>query len=433
MTIAKRRVFKTATVVTLWFACVVAGNSSEPGSTLQTQTSRTVRPAIVTLNADPFGTTADLSALTAKLQKIFADRRTYHAYAAGMETRVDLPESDRIERTVSLEANRSVSMESVTNVIAALLEAGASPVVFPVRTGAVNVSKLKPNPLTLMVQLKDSETDSGKSDQRPKALGWDVPTSSIVVDIPYLPVSDSLGSVELTNERVTIDEKRIDKTALQKEIADRVKASPRKHAMGVKFSPGVTYGAFEDFLRIAFTAGVRRINLEKFIHWDQQKTVTAAAADLTLTVPAELEEEVSSQPNKNDDVTWTVHSFNWSRLRTPLEVSVTATNWDKGFPPQTGGASPEELLAQRYRLTEREKSEGAAPIEELNYLEISGVKGIFFRAAQFDNHNRVWLNWQTLRYHRGKAQELQISIRGRRSDLDKLMAIVHSVSIGTSR
>lgn len=428
MTIAKRRVFTTVSVIILSLACMVMGNSFDPPLILTPQSSPTVRPATVTLNADPFGTTDDLAPLSEKLRKIFAERLTYHAYAVGMETRVDLPESDRIERTVTVDADRTVDVEVITNVIEALLDAGASPVVFPIRTGAANLAKLKPNPLTLMVRLKDSQTDSSKANQQSSASGWDVATSSIAVNITTTHASDSLATLDIsTEDDFTIEGKRIAKAALQQEFRDRAKMKPGKKAISVTVRPSVPFRVLEDIYQAAFAAGLKRVDLERLINWDNKKSVTATAAELVLTVPAELKEEVSSQPNKNGDVTWTVHYFTWTKRRVPLEVDVIVTNWDKDFPPEAGGGSPEELLAQRYAATQQEKSAGA-PIEELSYLEVGGVKGILFRAGQLDDHNKVWLSWQTLRYHKGKAQQLSISVRGIRSDLDKLMNVISSAS-----
>lgn len=394
------------------------------------------RPATIKLNAETIGTTADISPLSKTLQTIFADRRKNRAYAVGMETRSDLPESDRIERTVLIQADRGIQIATVTDVIEAVLDAGAGPVLFPTysRTRSQSLARLKPNPLTLVVQLKELDGSGSQGNQPTKSVSSEWGLTGIPVSLSSTTSVDSVALVQVGNEgEFTIDKKRIAKTALEKEIRDRIRANPGKKIISFKAFPGVRFGGLEDAYQAAFAAGAKRIELESFINWEDRKTVRAPIGDLVLTVPAQLSEEVSSDPSKNGDVTWTTYYFTWVRQRLALTVDVTVTNWDKDFPPETGGLRPEALLEQRYALTEREKSSGQAPIEELSYLELDGVKGIFFRATQFDDKNRIWLNWQTLRYHKDKAQQLSISVRGLRSDLDNLRTVIESVSFADRR
>ena len=80
------------------------------------------------LNADEIGTVDDPGPLAARLTQIFQERRANRAYRQGMETRADLPEEERIERTVFVKAPRSMRYGQVVQVIDALKGAGASPV-----------------------------------------------------------------------------------------------------------------------------------------------------------------------------------------------------------------------------------------------------------------------------------------------------------------
>jgi hypothetical protein len=160
------------------------------------------------------------------------------------------------------------------------------------------------------------------------------------------------------------------------------------------------------------------------------KTVTVPIADLTMTLPIELSgESPSSEAKKNGDVTWTDYSYEWktkgekSDLR--LNLFVFVTNWDNKFPPEAGGVSLDVMLEQSYAATERHKNSGE--IEELRYLELNGVKGVFFRAPNRQDKNRINLVWETVRYHKNKAQKLSISIYGGRSDLARLMKVINSV------
>ena len=161
---------------------------------------------------------------------------------------------------------------------------------------------------------------------------------------------------------------------------------------------------------------------------EDQKIVTVPIADLTLTLPTELtEENPSIEPQKNGDVTWTNYDYVWRKNDLGLEVSVHITNWDKDFPPEAGGISPEAMLEQYYAAGEREKSRGE--IEEVSYLELDGVKGVFGRVPYPGDKNTISLNWQTFRYHKGKAQRLNIMVRGVRSDLEKLMKMINSARL----
>jgi len=80
------------------------------------------------LNQDNIGSVNDTAALSQKLLQLFRQRADTHAYKQGMELRNDLPESQRIEKTVFVKAPRSVKYGDVVKVIDAIKGAGASPV-----------------------------------------------------------------------------------------------------------------------------------------------------------------------------------------------------------------------------------------------------------------------------------------------------------------
>jgi biopolymer transport protein ExbD len=80
------------------------------------------------LNQDNIGSVNDTSALSQKLLQLFRQRADTHAYKQGMELRTDLPETQRIEKTVFVKAPRSVKYGDVVKVIDAIKGAGASPV-----------------------------------------------------------------------------------------------------------------------------------------------------------------------------------------------------------------------------------------------------------------------------------------------------------------
>src|SRR6266850_2946003 len=82
----------------------------------------------IKLNQDNVGSVNDTSQLSQRLAQLFQQRKEQRAYKPGMETRTDLPESDRIEKTVFVKAPRSLKYGDVVKVIDAIKGAGASPV-----------------------------------------------------------------------------------------------------------------------------------------------------------------------------------------------------------------------------------------------------------------------------------------------------------------
>jgi biopolymer transport protein ExbD len=79
------------------------------------------------LNQDGMGSVNDPGALSAKLQQTFQQRREQKAYKVGMETS-NLPEEQKIEKTVFVKAPRALHYGDVVKVIDAIKGAGANPV-----------------------------------------------------------------------------------------------------------------------------------------------------------------------------------------------------------------------------------------------------------------------------------------------------------------
>src|ERR671928_1221446 len=80
------------------------------------------------LNTDDIGSVNDTSALSKRLTDIFQERRATHAYEPGKETRVDLPEEERIAKAVFVKAPRSLAYGEVVKVIDAIKGAGGNPI-----------------------------------------------------------------------------------------------------------------------------------------------------------------------------------------------------------------------------------------------------------------------------------------------------------------
>jgi biopolymer transport protein ExbD len=93
----------------------------------------TVSPDLkIRLNAQDFGSVNDLEPLSAMLNRVFRQRMEMRAYRQGVETRTDLPEADRIEKTIIIKANRSMRYGDVIKVIDAVKGAGAAPIVLQI-------------------------------------------------------------------------------------------------------------------------------------------------------------------------------------------------------------------------------------------------------------------------------------------------------------
>jgi len=82
----------------------------------------------IKLNQDSLGSVNDTAPLAQRLALTFKERMQTRAYKIGFETRSDLKEEDRIEKTVFVKAPRATKYGDVVKVIDAIKGAGASPV-----------------------------------------------------------------------------------------------------------------------------------------------------------------------------------------------------------------------------------------------------------------------------------------------------------------
>ncbi len=79
-------------------------------------------------NTEGMGSVNDTGKLNAELTRTFNERIKNGAYRSGMETRSDMKEEDRIERTVFIKAPRSIHYGEVVKVIDAVKGAGGRPI-----------------------------------------------------------------------------------------------------------------------------------------------------------------------------------------------------------------------------------------------------------------------------------------------------------------
>jgi biopolymer transport protein ExbD len=252
---------------------------SVPASLVSRADNSQVQPAKIQLNLeeDDLGSSSDTQPLAQKLKSVFEMRQGFRAYRPGMERRSDLPEQERIEKTVFVKAERSISLGEVASVIEAAKDAGADPVLLPIYTKGNSAKDcftcairdrregwMKPHPLILLVGLRR-------------------PTSAVPQDANGLPALDDLlvsdglqivlsGSASspsaplitvLKDGEFNFDERRIEKSALEKEIRDRIKIQPRlAKVFTIKLNPTVMFGTLEDIYRAAYAAGVKHLVLD---------------------------------------------------------------------------------------------------------------------------------------------------------------------------
>lgn len=77
---------------------------------------------------EDMGTVEDSSKLSEALISLFKERKTNRVYRVELWSRTDLPEDDRVEKTVFIKAPRSIPYGEVVKVIDGVKAAGADPV-----------------------------------------------------------------------------------------------------------------------------------------------------------------------------------------------------------------------------------------------------------------------------------------------------------------
>lgn len=96
-----------------------------------------IETLVVTINADEtlalngeknLGTIAEPQKLVARLAETFQKRTENRVYAEGAELKNDLPEADKIQKTVFIKAPRAISYGEAVKVIDSVKIAGARPI-----------------------------------------------------------------------------------------------------------------------------------------------------------------------------------------------------------------------------------------------------------------------------------------------------------------
>jgi biopolymer transport protein ExbD len=77
---------------------------------------------------DDMGTVNDTGKLSMRLSKLFQERLENRDYAPELASRTDLPEAERVQKTVFIKAPRAIRYGEVAKVIDGIKGAGANPV-----------------------------------------------------------------------------------------------------------------------------------------------------------------------------------------------------------------------------------------------------------------------------------------------------------------
>lgn len=80
------------------------------------------------LNSSRMGSLDDPQLLIRELENVFRVRTKFHLYRRGMEVAYDVPDEDRIDKTVYIKAGRALSYGEVHDLIERLKAAGANPI-----------------------------------------------------------------------------------------------------------------------------------------------------------------------------------------------------------------------------------------------------------------------------------------------------------------
>lgn len=240
--------------------------SAAPGDA-KFQTSA-VRPAIVRLNAEDFGSSDDLSRLSSQLKERFQQRKQQHFIRFGYEKRTDLPLDQRIEKTVFIKAERSIRLDVFAKVLEAVSEAGAEPVSLPVRDGWEKRDWTGRNlggsldPYTLAVLLRQPESSVPLDANGIESLADLEIAGGIPISLSRGNSSESAVLLETSkNGELRLDRNVVARDVLLGALRTWLRANPTRTAVEFSATPDTTFGVLEDAYKVAHAAGVKGILL----------------------------------------------------------------------------------------------------------------------------------------------------------------------------
>jgi biopolymer transport protein ExbD len=405
-----KSIARTATISFLLFATfdAVYAQTSSTGS------SSPGAPAKIFLNPDEAGTTVDPSPLFNTLKERFQQRKEQHAYAFGKELRVDLPESERIERTVFVSAPPATAISEVAKLIAIVKGTEANPVQLPIKVEPAILRRsrtksnwfvgptFKPQPLILVVSLNQPDDYIYK----PIAGGISVSLLGPMAHLDGSAVKDNtLLVVNISKDGAyVLDGKPVAKTQLENVIRNRMKAElPPDRALLINPDSNMAYASAIDVAYAAKAAGASLVFLPigaKKIEWQEQGT--------SFVLPEYWTKDGSEQGSQ----TW---------KGTDAEFSIY-------FGERLEDSVPQRQFQEMY--DRHVQTPTGKPFEITDFVEVDGVKGLL---TSTEDDEIVSLNWIAFRPARGKFQFVSIRLAAPREGFKhrqyELYAILNSISL----
>lgn len=371
-------------------------------------------PAKIFLNFDEAGTTTDPSQLITILKERFKQRLEQRAYRFGMERRADLPEFDRIERTVFVTAPPAARVSEVTKLIAIVKGTQASPVQIPIEVERATARKLrmksnwvvgptyKPYPLLLVTSINQPDGFIDKAITG----GIDVSLLGPMAHLDGSAVNDNtLLVVNISKDGAyVLDGKAVAKAQLENVIRNRMKSAlPPDRALLINADSNMTYASVIAVAYAAKAAGASLVFLPvgaKKIEWQEQGTSFVLPEYWTKDWS-----EQSSQTWKGMDAQFSIYFG--QRLEDSVPQRQFQEMYDRHVQTPTG-----------------------KPFEITHFVELDGIKGLL---TSTEDDEIVSLDWIAFRPARGKFQFVSIRLAAPREGFKhrqyELYAILNSIGL----
>lgn len=405
-----KSIARTATISFLLFATFAA---------VYTQTSSTGpsspgAPAKIFLNFDEVGTTVEPSPFFKIIKERFQQRKEQRAYALGMELRADLPEYDRIERTVFVSPPPATAISELAKLIAIVKSTEAKPVQLPIKVEPAILRRsrtrsnwfvgptFKPSPLILMASLNKPDDFIDK----PIAGGISVSLLGPMAHLDGSAVNDNtLLIVNISRDgSYVLDGKAVAKAQLENDIRNSMKSALRPdRALLINADSNMTYASVMDVASAAKAADAALVFLPigaKKIQWQEQGT--------SFVIPEYWTKDASEQTSqtwKGMDAQFSI--FFGERFEDSVPQGQFQDMYDRHVQTATG-----------------------KPFEITDFVVLDGVKGLL---TSTEDDESVSLNWIAFRPARGKFQFVSIRLVAPREGFKhrqyELYAILNSIRL----
>lgn len=147
---------------------------------------------------------------------------------------------------------------------------------------------------------------------------------------------------------------------------------------------------------------------------DKSQTIRWEKQTITFNVPSNWTKDANLSDREDKLGDHTTDEQVW-RGGEQQRFEVLVDTSDSDFP-----VSIEEMLAADYKSS----ASGNPAYQDVRYLEINGVKGVYWR--QGDDLN---INWLTYRHYKDKAQMVGVHLNGSKNDLELLTKILMSIKL----